>query len=287
MTYFGLHEHSQSVSPLLGLAVRSAMAAGDVIRAGAGSFSGVEQKGIGDLVSQVDLDADAAATAVIRESSDLLIMSEELNCDVAPEPEMWIIDPLDGTNAFLMQAGPQYPSVLVALRIAGETRLGVVYFPLVNELFYAERGRGAWRNGRRLICDTDDRLSSVWVEMNQYGDASLETEYFSELRNRLRSGEGARVVTSSLPYSGVAMRIAAGGTPLRAGVHDNNPASPKQATWDVAAPQVILEEAGGVFLNPRGERSDPFVCEPIIVAASKSIGDEIRGLVTPDAARHC
>lgn len=279
-----VREHVASISPLLELAIEAADAAGKVIRAGAGQINQITSKGIGDLVSQVDIDADHAATAVLQAGSDLTILSEEVNSSQAEADNMWIVDPLDGTNAFLMQAGPQYPSVLVSLRQNHETTLGVVYFPLTDEWFYAMRGRGAWLNGKRLVCDAEESLSDVWVEMNQYGDASLETLAFAELRCRLRSADGARLVTSQLPNSGVAMRIAQSRNPLAAAVHDNNPASVKQAPWDIAAPQIVLEEAGGVFVNLDGERSNPFRAEPIIVARSAVLAKQIIDLVVRQPA---
>ncbi|MEM8735151.1 MAG: inositol monophosphatase [Planctomycetota bacterium] len=279
-------EHALSLSEDLSLAVHAAQKAGEIIREGATklepSAPNIERKGIGDLVSAVDRDADLAATEVLKASSDLPILSEELYCDVTDQEDLWIIDPLDASSAFLMQAGPEYPSVLVALRRDNETVLGVTYFPLRDDWYYAIRGRGAWKNGKRLVCDRTEKLHDVWVEMNQYGSSSLETDYFRNLNARLRSEDGACLVTSNVPHAGVAMRIADSSTSLAAAIHDNNPESVKQGPWDIAANQVILEEAGGVFLNPEGKRSNPFVCEPIIVARSKEIGQVIVELGSPE-----
>ena len=80
------------------------------------------------------------------------------------------------------------------------------------------------------------------------------------------------------------MRIAQSRNPLAAAVHDNNPASVKQAPWDIAAPQIVLEEAGGVFVNLDGERSNPFRAEPIIVARSAALAKQIIDLVVRQPA---
>jgi len=210
-------------------------------------------------------------------------MSEELNADQPPLDEMWIVDPLDASSAFLMSAGPSFPSVLVALRQEADLKLGVVYFPLTNEWFYAFKGRGAWKDGKRLVCDSKETLSEIWVEMNQYGNAELETDFFSNLRKQLRSPLGARLVTTNVPNSGVAMRIATGRNPLAIAVHDNNPASTKQGPWDIAAPQIVMEEAGGVFINPDGQRTNPFVTEPIIVSRSAKLAQQIIELTSEPA----
>jgi len=273
-------EHAKSLSTELTVAIEAARLAGDIVRAGyyqveKGHSVEFEQKGVGDLVSDIDRDADLASTSWIREHSDYALLSEELNADVGERDNMWIVDPLDASSAFLVRAGVSYPAVLIALRQDATLTLGVCFFPLTGEWFYAQKGRGAWKDGKRLVCDSSDSLAEVWVEMNQYGSAEHETEYFKSLRQRLRSSEGARLVTSNVPHSGVAMRIAEGTSSLGAAVHDNNPVSVKQATWDIAAPQIILEEAGGVFLNPEGQRTNPFVCEPIIVARSHGIAQQI------------
>ncbi|MEM7313013.1 MAG: inositol monophosphatase [Planctomycetota bacterium] len=271
-------EHAGSIGPLLQLAIRSAKVAGEIVSGGATRRNTIEQKGVGDLVSDVDREADRVACELLRSESDLPILSEELNADQEPTEDMWIVDPLDGSGAFLMAAGPQYPSVLIALRQGGETQVGVCHFPLTGDWFYAQKGRAAWFNGKRLVCDSNESLSEVWVEMNQYGDAAYETDYFADLRTRLRSADGARMVTSNFPHAGVAMHIARATNSLAAIVHDNNPDSLKQGPWDIAAPQLILEEAGGVFLNPKGERTNPFVAEPIIASRSHQIAMEIIGL---------
>ncbi len=280
MSFKLLLEHAQTVSNELAIALEGARLAGEIIKdgyenLGGGQADGIERKGVGDLVSEIDRQADRVSTDWIRQNSEIVIMSEELNSDVGEQDNMWIVDPLDASSAFLMRAGRSYPAVLVALRQDSETRIGVCHFPLTGEWFYAEKGRGAWKDTKRLVCDISGSLKDVWVEMNHYGSSEYETEYFRSLQSRLRSLSGASLVTTNVPYSGVAMRIAESKSALGAAIHDNNPASVKQAAWDIAAPQIILEEAGGVFLNPQGKRSNPFICEPIIVAGSLDIAKQI------------
>ncbi len=125
MNEVSLSRHAYSLSPHLELAVRAARAAGQVVREGYGALSAIEQKDVGDLVSQVDLDADLAATGVLRAESDLPILSEELHCTTEASSAMWIVDPLDGSSGFLMQAGTQFPAVMVAMREQHETVLGL------------------------------------------------------------------------------------------------------------------------------------------------------------------
>ncbi|MDF1754199.1 MAG: inositol monophosphatase [Verrucomicrobiales bacterium] len=263
-------------SPSLILAAEAAEAAGAVIRDGYDTVHQVDVKNVGDLVSKVDFDADRAATEILK-AEGITIVSEELNPETKDESaDMWIVDPLDGTTAYLMKGGRHISSVLVAKRVNGETELGITYFPLTDEWFYAERGKGAWRNGHPLKIDQRSYdLSECWIEMNQYGNQEFETSFFSDMRSALRSPNGAQIVTSTFPHAGVAMRIAEQNVGLAVAIHDNSPASLKQGPWDIAANQVIFEEAGGVFVNPDGKRTNLFNAEPIIIAPNRQLADAV------------
>ena len=242
-----------------------------------------DHKGVGDLVSDIDRRADQAVTEVLRRYSDSSILSEELHPSAAELDDIWIVDPLDGTSAYLMQAGNHYPAVLIAKYRDGATRLGVAHFPLTGEWFYAQEAMGAFKNGDRLEIPETPRatLKNSWVEMNQFGDAGLETPQFAQLRNELRSRSGASLVTTTVPNSGVALRIAESKTRLVAAIHDNRADHVKQAAWDVAAPQLILQEAGGVFVNLRGQVYDPFCSEVIVVARHRDVASEVISLIQP------
>ena len=273
-----LPEFFRESSNSLQLAASAAMAAGQIIRDGYDLVHTVEAKGVGDLVSKVDFDADRAATDILKtDPSGLSIISEELNPDTKDDnQDSWIVDPLDGTTAYLMKAGNQFPSVLIAKRLNGQTKLGVTYFPLSGEWFYAEQGQGAWKNGIRLLIQQQTwKLGECWVEMNQYGNQQFETPFFRAARTALRSPMGARIVTSTFPHAGVAMRIAEQTTGLSIAIHDNNPDSLKQGPWDIAANQLIFEEAGGVFVNPDGNPTSLFRAEPIIIAPTVELAQDV------------
>lgn len=270
----------QAQSENMQVAAQAALAAGKIIQNGYRQVHEINSKGVGDLVSQVDFEADRAATEILQ-STSLPIMSEELQPEASDtNQKMWVVDPLDGTTAYLMGAGSDFSSVLIALCQHGRPILGLTYFPLTDEWFYGARGEGAWKNGKRLSLRVQNyRLDESWIEMNQYGDAKFETDFFRNAKTALRSTGGARIVTSTFPHAGVAMRVAEQANGLSAAIHDNNPDSLKQGPWDIAANQIIFEEAGGVFLNPNLEPSSPFVAEPIIIAPSLTLAKQISDCV--------
>lgn len=274
-------------SESLQVAAQAALAAGAVVRSGYLQAHQIDAKGVGDLVSKIDLDADRAATDILRSADpDTPIVSEELNPEGSRDADaLWIVDPLDGSTAYLMQAGPQFPSVLIARQREGQTDLGIVYFPLLDQWYYAQRGQGAFHNGQPLQVPRGPfQLSTCWVEMNQYGNAAFETDFFAAARAALRSTEGALIVTSTFPHAGVAMRIASGQQAPQAAIHDNHPGSLKQGPWDIAPNQIIFEEAGGVFLNPAGEPTDPFLPQPIVIAPDRDLARQILDRV-PESIR--
>lgn len=277
MTFSKIHEHAQSLSEQLSIAIEAASLAGKIIADGYDQTHAIDAKGVGDLVSEIDHRADRAMTDFLNAKSTALIISEELNPNVGVVPdECWIVDPLDASSAFLMRAGKQYPSVLIAKREQGETVCGVVYFPLTNEWFYAIRDVGAWKDGMPLSVSSEEvTLGEAWVEMNQYGDSSLETPEFSALRQRLRSPAGARLVTSNVPHAGVAMRIAESNSALVAAIHDNRPDDVKQGPWDIAAPVLILIESGGAAISLNGTAVDPFSGQPFVVSKSKALAEAV------------
>lgn len=280
MTFDAILEHGSELDPYLAIAMRAAKAAGKIIQDGSGAIHNVELKGVGDLVSKVDQDADQAITEVLRQHSDIAILSEESSPELDDGVEdFWIVDPLDATSAFLTQAGPQYPSVLINRQQGKETTCSVVYFPLTDEWYYAAKNLGAWQGQKRLVVDdTPISLNESWVEMNQYADNALETELFASMRQRLRSKYGARLVTTNAPHSGVAVRIAQSTSSLAVAIHDNSQAHVKQAAWDIAAPRLVLEEAGGVFVNFKGKPLDLFQAEPFIVARTRELANEVISL---------
>ena len=242
----------------------------------------------GDLVSIVDKEADTVILSHLRRRRpDDLILSEELNPDTkcSPNERLWIVDPLDGTVGFLFRASPEYPSTLVALRVGGQTLVSVVWFGVVGQIYYAVRGGGAFHNGQPLHVPLESRhisLKEAWVDMNHYSDVAFESEEFCRLRGILRTaGKGARLVTTLPAHSGIACYIARGEKRVHAIIHDNNPLSVKQGPWDAAAPQLVLEEAGGVFLDGRtGQPYDPLAPASIIVAAiNRTLAQEIMNLM--------
>jgi myo-inositol-1(or 4)-monophosphatase len=202
----------------------------------------------GSLVTEADSATQAALIHGLRALADVPVLGEEMSHAEqqaawdAGDTGMWCIDPIDGTSNFV--AGIAYYAISVAYLSGQQRQLGVIYDPVANECFSAQRGRGAHLNGTPLpLRQPAVRLASAiaGVEPKRLPPALIarlvaEPPYAS-LRNF-----GA----SALDWC----YTAAGRFDIY--VHG------KQKLWDYAAGALILEESGGLFSRLEG----PFDAAP-------------------------
>jgi fructose-1,6-bisphosphatase/inositol monophosphatase family enzyme len=284
----------------LSIAVEVAVRAGSFIRDG---WSGeiddleVQEKGLGDLMSLVDLRAEEAVLGLLRaQCPGDLILSEESLQNTTPQPgrRMWIVDPLDGTSCFVFRMSHELVSVLVALYDCDRGRVirAVELFPVgpAPRLVYAVLGGGVYCNGSAISVPAAVKvpLSRAWVNLNHYSDVTFESARFAAARRLLRTpGSAARMVTVLPATSGAAALMLLGEARLSAVLHDNDPRSVKQGPWDTAAVQLLIEEAGGVFLNgTTGERYDTLRPSIVLIAATRELANELlRVMAAADAPK--
>jgi myo-inositol-1(or 4)-monophosphatase len=110
----------------------------------------VSRKGPGDFVTNADIRTDEKLREALLQSRPQIGFMTEEGEDVVGEDasRRWIIDPIDGTTNF-MHGIPMF-AISVALEEAGEITAGIVYAPISDEMFWAEKGQGAYLNDRRL-----------------------------------------------------------------------------------------------------------------------------------------
>jgi histidinol phosphatase-like enzyme (inositol monophosphatase family) len=168
------------------------------------------------------------------------ILGEEGARKESKNGRRWIIDPIDGTRDFV-RGNPLW-SVLIALEKDGEVQAGVVHLPLMGNTCWGSRGAGSYRNDIRLRVSAIDKPENAVISLNSL--------------NRLKSAPISALMTSYLTLFWAFRCL--GGTPdammLAEGQMDAW-VEPKVASWDMAAAQVILEEAGAVFFAFNGKRS--------------------------------
>lgn len=193
-----------------------------------------------DWVSTADRESEAEIVAAIREHCpDDAFLGEETGRTGA-SARTWIIDPLDGTSNYL-QHFPIW-SVSIALRRNEETIAGVIYEPLRDLFFTAERGAGAFRNGARMRVSNHDRVEASFLATGFPFRAQEYVEpYVRIFEDVIRVSKGVRRAGSAaldLAYTA-------------AGVFDGF-FEMHLAAWDVAAGALLVTEAGGVVTDFSG-----------------------------------
>ena len=230
----------------LATAIEVVTHAGAIQRARFGTAMRVDKKGAIDLVTDVDLEVERAARALIgARFPDHDILAEELGGGSLGRSHRWVFDPLDGTTNFA-HGVPIFCSSL-ALEIDGEAVVGAVFDPNRHELFTTERGVGAWLNGAPLRTSTTASLIDALLVTGFPYDVhstldeviGLFAAYVSEARAVRRRGSAA------LDLCGVA-----------AGRMDGFWEEGLKP-WDTRAGALLVQEAGGRVTALDGGRWDP------------------------------
>jgi myo-inositol-1(or 4)-monophosphatase len=237
----------------LEVALEAARRAGGVLREGFGVRPEIKYKGEVDLVTETDERAeDAIREALLGAFPSYGMLGEEGGETVGDEDARWIVDPLDGTTNFA-HGLPMF-AACIALERAGDVVLGLVYDPIAEEIFVAERGRGARLNGEGIsVSETDQLLRALVVTGLPYDrdEVPAAVDLFGRFATRAQDMRRLGSAALDLCY------VAAGRLDAyyERGIH----------AWDVAAAGLILEEAGGRITDYKGH---PFELEGGEVVAS-------------------
>ena len=263
---------SQTLHPMLNIAMRAARSAGSIINRAALDLDvlKVATKGINDFVTEVDQAAEAAIISTLLEAyPGHAILAEESGRQHGSKHSdyLWIIDPLDGTTNFI-HGFPVY-AVSIALAFRGKVEQAVVYDPSRNDLFYASKGKGAYLNDRRLRVSKRTRMSDALIGTGfpfRKGDNFKRyLKMFEEVMQQCAGLRRPGAAALDLCY-------------VAAGWYDGffeTGLSP----WDVAAGSLMITEAGGLVGNFTGE-SD-FMYQREVVAANPRIYGQLVQMLTP------
>jgi myo-inositol-1(or 4)-monophosphatase len=255
----------------LSTAIRAALAAGRIHRRYFRQNPETQQlqkKGPIDLVTAADLEAEAEFRRLIeREFPTHVVLGEERAQATAPAGTRcrWIIDPLDGTTNFAH--GLALFCVSIALEVDGRVELGVVYDPIGEELFTAERGQGARLNGRPIQISTRgalmDALFCTGFPYSIRDDRGAQVKVFEAFLTRARAVRRLGSAALDLCY-------------VAAGRFDGFWEQELHA-WDMAAGVLIVEEAGGRVTRYDATPIDLFRGQ--IVASNGRLHDDMLAVI--------
>lgn len=233
-----------------------------------GSFKVEEKTSSFDLLTAVDRQAEKAVVSLIRKHfPEHNILAEENIYKGRPSEYTWIIDPLDGTNNFV--SGLPIFAASVALAFRGRVIAGAVYDVSREELFYAQKDKGAFLNGKRIGVSLTDSLKKSVLVTGFYYDRGRQMLKTLEIIKRFLFKHILglrRLGAASLDLCYVASGRVAGFWEF------------ELSPWDFAAGKLFIEEAGGKVSGEHGEEVSP-MRKSFIVASNGKIHQQMLSVI--------
>jgi len=268
--YYFLILIMKMIEKLTKCAVESALKAGEILKKGFGtSFEISSKEGKNNLVTEYDKLSEQTIIEYIKSIfPGHVFLAEESGKtgNLSKDIVRWIIDPLDGTVNFAH--GLPIFSISIAAELNGEILTGVVYHPLLDELFVAKKGGGAYLNDKKIIVSDNEILDSAFLvtgfpyNVNQNPCGCID-QFVSIIQQGIPV---RRLGSAALDLAYVA-----------AGRFDGfweislNP-------WDVAAGILLVEEAGGKVTQYSGEKY--WIDKDTILATNGRIHEEVGNVLS-------
>ncbi|RAP40160.1 inositol monophosphatase [Rhodovulum viride] len=227
----------------------------------------VSMKGAGDFVSRADTAAEEILRQELRGARPTYgWLGEETGGEDGDDPtRRWIVDPLDGTTNFLH--GLPHWAVSIALEHKGEIVSGVVFDAAKDELYFAEKGAGAWMNDRRLRVSSRSRMiEAIFATGVPFAAKRTLPATLQDLARLMPNCAGVRrwgAASLDLAY-------------VAAGRYDGYWERELHA-WDIAAGLLLVREAGG-FVGPIHEGRNPLDHGELLVA-NEAIYDQFAKVI--------
>jgi len=202
----------------------------------------VSTKGPGDFVSTADHKSERTIREELQKARpNFGLLMEESGAVPGSDPDhTWIVDPLDGTTNFLH--GVPHFAISIALQAKGEIIAGLVFDPIRDETFWAEKGSGAYCNDRRMRVSARKQLSEsllfTGIPFIGHGDRA---KFGRQLDAAMRETAGVR----RLGAAALDLAYVAGG-------RSEGYWEEEISIWDVAAGILLVKEAGGYVSDLKG-----------------------------------
>jgi len=242
---------------------------GDIIKDNFDKKLDVNKKSTIDLVTDIDYFVEKIVKEKLKEKfPSIEIIAEESALDtIEKEKPVFYLDPIDGTTNFVH--GFPFVAVSLAYYVKNRAEIGIVYNPIMDELFTAEKSKGAFLNGKAIkVSSTGDMINSLIGTGFPYSIVESDDNevIIQRLRNILESSRGVRRAGSA------ALDLCYTAKGAFDGYYESglNP-------WDVAAGKLILEEAGGHVSSLGGGEYD--FNESWIVGSNGLIHDDLIGKI--------
>ncbi|HEV8285479.1 MAG TPA: inositol monophosphatase family protein [Chitinophagaceae bacterium] len=230
------------------------------------SFTVSNKQGINNLVTEADHAAEKAILDIVKqEFPDHYILSEEAGEIFQDSNYKWIVDPIDGTVNFAH--GIPLCCVSIAIEHNSEIIMAAVYNPNLNELFFAEKGKGATLNENKIkVSEKTNVISAFLVTGFPYTYLDVPNGPLATFEKLIRKGIPVRRLGSAAIDL---CWVAAGRFD---GFYEH-----KLEAWDSAAGYLIVEEAGGRVTDFKGNKFSPY--QPHVLATNGKIHEELLAVI--------
>ena len=227
----------------------------------------VSAKGPGDFVTSADKRTEKIIIEELQKAHpEYGIISEEVGIiNKSNTKNRWIIDPIDGTMNFL-NGVPQF-AISIGYEENSEITCGVIFNPIINEMFCAEKGNGAYLNNSRIRVSNKKKLKdALIVTGGPKGASKIKDKIFSEYINVSKNVSNVR------KFGSAALDMAY----VACGRFDGY-WQRELNYWDIAAGIVILKEAGGFIDFFENDPKEPL--KKNILASNTNIHNDLRELI--------
>lgn len=247
-------------------AKKAALESGKIVKRGFNNIGEIRFKkdNLNNVVTNIDLESENKIIAVIKKRfPDHNIYSEEIGNLKGKSDYLWIVDPLDGTTNYSL--GIPCFGISIALLKKKEIILGVIYFPLTNEIYAAEKGKGARLNNKKIYVSKTNKLKKAMVAAAWWSrnitHKKRGIKVFEKIALKARKVRSINTTVFDL------CRVASG----------QFDADICETTFlDTAAAILIIKEAGGKITDHKNQEIKPEVKRVVrIVAANKILHKEI------------
>ena len=257
-------------SPHINLIVKACMKASKSLIRDFGEIENLQisSKGPGDFVTSADKRTEKILIEELQKAHpEYGIITEETGIiNKSNTKNRWIIDPIDGTMNF-MNAIPQF-AISVGYEEENEIKCGVIFNPILNEMFCAEKGNGAYLNNSRIRVSNQKKIKdSLVVTGGPKGVSKIKEKIFSEYINVSNNVSNVR------KFGSAALDMAY----VACGRFDGY-WQRELNYWDIAAGIIILKEAGGFVDFFEEDLNLPL--KKNILATNSNIHEELRGLIS-------
>lgn len=221
----------------------------------------IREKGLADFVTQVDIRVqEFVKQALYNAYPEIQFMGEEKdNSDIDFSGDVWILDPVDGTTNLIHDF--RNSTLSLALCQKGELTFGIIYHPYSEEMFWAEKGKGAWMNERRISVSDRTKMEDSLISIGT-------APYYKELApQNFKIFEKVFVDCADIRRLGsAALDLAYVACGRTEGYFERN-----LKPWDYAAGLLLVQEAGGMVTDFLGNKID-FTVPSAIVGSNGAIG---------------